>query len=246
MWLPFLSNFGRKGKKTRNFRKKKTTLKYVHIEAMDGKAPINLEEFVTELSRSDYFGFNDQEVSRLRRKDLVPLARYLKIEFKSADLKSTLYQSVVNALYDQDLVSEQAIESLDTGLEMSRRSMPLDTVEVIEARGRLEIEMRKAELEAEAERHRVEAKMESETERHRAESNLEKARAEAETYRVKTLADAEARAKVAEALLKEAQAKVIEQGQRMSVLSAGGMGDTTWFDASRHVRLVPRFPRQGY
>ena len=70
---------------------------------------------------------------------------------------------------------------------------------------------------------------------------MDKIKAEAEAKRIVTLAESEARSKAADAMVKEAQAKIIEQGQHVSLSDTRGLDQSAHFDASIHVLLVLQF-----
>ncbi len=75
----------------------------------------------------------------------MPLAKHLEIEFKSNIPKLPLYQLVVGALYERDLVSEEAIESLDAQERSILPTPTVESLELIQARGKIEAEKRKQE-----------------------------------------------------------------------------------------------------
>lgn len=128
------------------------------------QAVINPTHFLEELQQTvdtyDDLESNDRSALKLTRNNLKILAEHLKLGVKSSALKVEFQTPVILALNEAGLVSENLVECLEKNPNMSlletslleesvvQQPAELETVEVIEARGRVETKQKELEIEA--------------------------------------------------------------------------------------------------
>ena len=182
------------------------------------KKAFDPKEFIASLgveAQNDRtLGSNDRSVHSLRRLDLVSLVKHMKIEgLTGKDLKKEYQRRVALELLEQELVSEEYVESLEAvpgGLDTTTVETEAQTVEIVQARAKAEREKLVVELSQEVQRIEAQAKAD--------------------------LLAAQARVQRAEAERIEAQTRAISQG-----IGLEPRVQTSIFDPTRHTRLVPPF-----